>query len=153
MRAYLSRERPLLLEALDSIAEDARRHDETSVVLLISRYRHQKPKSMHTLRKQHPGLRLDWTTAHGSKGSEADYVVILSLCSGRYGFPSETNDDPSLNLVLAKPEAHPNAEERRLLYVAITRARRQAFLLADGSGWSDDGTGRCQFCGEHVVCL
>ena len=124
--------RPLLLEALDRIAEDARPHDGTPDVLLISRYRHQKPKDMHTLTKQHPGLRLDWTTAHGSKGREADYVVVLSLCSGRYGFPSEMNDDPLLELVLARPEAHPNAEERRLLYVAITRARRQAFLLADG---------------------
>lgn len=124
--------RPLLLEALDRIAEDARRHDETAEVLLISRYQHQKPKDMHTLSKRHPDLRLYWETAHGSKGREADYVIILSLCSGRYGFPSEISDDPLLDLVLAKPEAHPNAEERRLLYVAMTRARRQVFLLADG---------------------
>ncbi len=33
---------------------------------------------------------------------------------------------------MAAPEAHPNAEERRLLYVALTRARRQVFLLAEG---------------------
>ena len=124
--------RPLLLEAVDRIAEDARRHDMAPDVLLISRYRHQKPSDMYTLKKRYPGLRLDWQTAHGSKGREADYVVILSLCSGRYGFPSEINDDPLLDLVLAKPEAHPNAEERRLLYVAMTRARRQVFLLADG---------------------
>ena len=124
--------RPLLREALDRIAEDARRHDGTPDVLLISRYRRQKPSDMYTLKRRYSGLRLDWETAHGSKGREADYVIILSLCSGRYGFPSEINDDPLLDLVLAKPEAHPNAEERRLLYVAITRARRQAFLLADG---------------------
>ena len=125
--------RPLLLEALDRIAEDARRYDGTSDVLLISRYRHQKPGDMDTLKGEHPGLlRLDWTTAHGSKGRQADYVVVLSLCSGNYGFPSEMVDDPLLDLVLAAPEDHPNAEERRLLYVAITRARRQAFLLADG---------------------
>ena len=40
--------------------------------------------------------------------------------------------DPLLDLVMAAPEAHPNAEERRLLYVALTRARRQAYLLAEG---------------------
>ena len=124
--------RPLLREALDRIAEDARRHDGTPDVLLISRYRRQKPSDMYTLKWRYPGLRIDWETAHGSKGREADYVIILSLCSGRYGFPNEINDDPLFDLVLAKPEAHPNAEERRLLYVAITRARRQAFLLADG---------------------
>ena len=44
----------------------------------------------------------------------------------------EIVDDPLLDLVMVAPEAHPNAEERRLLYVALTRARRQAFLLAEG---------------------
>ena len=124
--------RPLLHEALDRIAENARGYDGPSDVLLISRYRRQKPSDMDTLKRQFPCLRLDWATAHGSKGRQADYVVVLNLCSGMYGFPSEMADDPVLDLVLAAPEGHPNAEERRLLYVAITRARRQAFLLADG---------------------
>lgn len=121
----------LLNEALDRIAEDARRHEGTSEVLLLGRYRHQKPQNMGVLQKQYSSLRLSWKTMHGSKGTEADYVVVLSLCSGKHGFPSEIADDPLLDLVLAAPEAHTNAEERRLLYVAITRAKRQVFLLAD----------------------
>ncbi len=122
----------LLKEALDRISEDARRHDGTSEVLLLGRYRHLRPSNMQALERQYPGLRFSWMTVHRSKGLEADYAVILGLCSGRYGFPVEVADDPLLDLVLAAPEAHPNAEERRLLYVAITRARRQVFLLADG---------------------
>ena len=122
----------LLKEALDRIVEDARRHDGTSEVLLLGRYRHQRPTDMGALRKQYPGVRFSWKTVHGSKGLEADYAVVLGLRAGKYGFPAEITDDPLLDLVLAAPEAHANAEERRLLYVAITRARRQVFLLADG---------------------
>ncbi len=122
----------LLKEALDRIAEDARRHDGTSEVLILGRYRHLRPRNLDALRKQYPGLRFTWKTVHRSKGLEADYAVVLGLCSGKHGFPAEIVDDPLLDLVLAAPEAHPNAEDRRLLYVAITRARRQVYLLADG---------------------
>ena len=122
----------LLTEALDRIAEDADRHDGTSEVLLLGRYRHLRPRNMGNLVKQYPRLHLSYMTIHRSKGLQADHVVVLCLCSGKHGFPVEIADDPLLDLVLAVPEAHPNAEERRLLYVAITRARRQVFLLAEG---------------------
>ncbi|MDE0273692.1 MAG: UvrD-helicase domain-containing protein [Gammaproteobacteria bacterium] len=125
-------EGPLLKEALDRIAEDALRHGGTSDVLLLGRYRHLEPRNLRVLPKQYPGLRFTWMTVHGSKGLEADYAVVLGMCSGKHGFPAEIADDPLLDLVLAAPEGHPNAEERRLLYVATTRARRQVFLLADG---------------------
>jgi len=124
----------LLTEALDRIADHSSRYEGTSDVLLMGRYKHLRPQSRHmaTLRARYPGLRFFWRTIHGSKGLEADYAVVLGACSGKHGFPAEMADDPLLNLVLAAPEAHPNAEERRLLYVALTRAKRQIFLLADG---------------------
>jgi len=40
-------------------------------------------------------------------------------------------DDSVLSLVLAEAETHPNAEERRLFYVALTRARVGVYLLTD----------------------
>ena len=122
----------LLKEALDRIAEDARGHDGTSKVLLLGRYRHLKPLNLSSLARQYPGLRFTYMTVHRAKGLEADYVVVLGLCAGKYGFPVEIADDPLLDLVMAAPEAHPNAEERRLFYVALTRARRQVFLLSEG---------------------
>lgn len=125
------KEHSLLRETLDEVAADATRHDGRSTVLLLGRYWHIRPGNMSALGKQYPGLHLSFVTVHRSKGLEADYVVVLGLCSGKYGFPSEISDDPLLDLVLAEPENHPNAEERRLFYVAITRARRRVYLLAD----------------------
>ena len=122
----------LLLETLKRIAADAATQDEGVTVLLLGRYRHTRPENMNQLARAHPDLSFSYMTVHGSKGSEAEYVVILDVCSGKYGFPAEIADDPLLNLVLAASEGHPNAEERRLFYVAITRAKRAVYLLADG---------------------
>ena len=122
----------LLREALSMIAAAEAGRDGKAEVLLLGRYRHSRPEDMAKLAKEFPGLRLDFKTVHRSKGLEADHAVVLGLSSGKYGFPAEIADDPVLDVVLAAPEGHPNAEERRLLYVALTRARRSVFLLADG---------------------
>ena len=55
-------------------------------------------------------------------------------CQEKYGFPSEVTDDPLLEIVLSKSDSYPHAEERRLMYVAMTRARHKAFIITeDGS--------------------
>ena len=121
----------LLDDALARVAAETRAEDGRPSVLLLGRYRHARP-DLRRLAARHPSLEISYRTVHAAKGLEADYVVVLGLGGGRYGFPSEMADDPLLNLVLSEPEAHPNAEERRLLYVALTRARRRAYLLEDG---------------------
>ncbi len=121
----------LLRESLNKIAADVAESGEQSTVLLLGRYWRSQPKNISELKREYRILKLTYMTVHRSKGLEADYVVVLDLCSGNYGFPSEFNDDPILDLVLAAPEEHPNAEERRLFYVAMTRARRGVYLLAD----------------------
>ena len=121
-----------LSEALNTIASRAAQEEGPSTVLLLGRYRHSKPRNMATLARRHSDLHLSFMTVHRSKGLEADYVVVLDLCSGKYGFPSEIVDDSLLDLVLAAPEGYPNAEERRLFYVAVTRARRAVYLVSDG---------------------
>ena len=122
---------PLLDEALGHIAADAKAADRRPSVLLLGRYRHLKP-DLDRLTAEYPTLDISYRTVHAAKGLEADYVAVLGLCAGKYGFPSEMTDDPLLNLVLSEPQGHPNAEERRLLYVAMTRARHRTFLLEEG---------------------
>lgn len=75
--------------------------------------------------------KIEFLTIHKSKGLEADYVIILQCNKDTYGFPSLVSDDPVLNYALTKSEQYPYAEERRLFYVAITRARVKTFVLYD----------------------
>ena len=70
---------------------------------------------------------------HATKSLEAD-VVVLYLSVGRYGFPSGVTDDPLLPLVLADADPFAHAEERRLFYVALSRAKRSGHLIVPKSG-------------------
>ena len=75
------------------------------------------------------GRKVKYMTIHGSKGLEADYVFMLNCNSGLYGFPSLVSDDPILDYVLSNPEHYEYAEERRVFYVGITRAKIHTVVL------------------------
>lgn len=118
-----------LLSALQNI--EAQATGRKSSVLLLGRYNFLKPDNLSELRRHFPSLDIKFMTVHRSKGLEADHVVVLHASSGRMGFPSEIVDDPLLDLVLPKPEEYDHAEERRLFYVALTRARLSVTVLTD----------------------
>ena len=77
------------------------------------------------------GRKIEFLTAHKSKGLEADYVIILQCNRDVYGFPSMVSDDPVLDVVLTKSDKYPHGEERRLFYVAITRAKVKTIVMYD----------------------
>lgn len=74
---------------------------------------------------------IEFLTVHKSKGLEANYVILLQCNKDTYGFPSQVSDDPVLNYVLTKSDQFPYGEERRLFYVAITRAKIKTLVLYD----------------------
>ena len=77
------------------------------------------------------GREIPFLSVHSAKGLEADHVILVNCNQGAYGFPSLIEDDPILDFVLSKSEAYPFAEERRLFYVAMTRARMRMYVLYD----------------------
>ena len=98
-------------------------------ILILGRYRFLRP-DVGRLQRQNPEATITFKTIHASKGLEADHVIILGADNARMGFPSMIVDDPLLSLVSPEAEPFPNAEERRVMYVAVTRARRSVTILA-----------------------
>ncbi len=64
--------------------------------------------------------RVKFSTVHGYKGQESDHVIIINAC--RYTFP-KVHPDTSFYEPLGRTISESMQEERRLFYVALTRAR------------------------------
>lgn len=71
--------------------------------------------------------RARFLTAHSAKGLEADNVFILAD-RDRGGFPNTTSDNIS-SLFPSVSEDVDLPEERRVFYVALTRARKRVFIV------------------------
>lgn len=121
-----------LSEALNALSATKPSGANPTTVLLLGRYRYIEP-DMQALRRRHPSLKITFKTIHASKGLEADHVILLNADSGRMGFPSEIVDDSLLSMVSPEEETYQNAEERRVMYVAMTRARHSLTILASNA--------------------
>ena len=69
-----------------------------------------------------------YLTIHKSKGLECDVVIVLDVENGFYGIPSLLKDQDVISLV-KKSDNYLFEEERRLFYVALTRAKEEVYLL------------------------
>ena len=100
-----------------------------TTVLFLGRYLNDQPKRLQRWASRFAEqLDVRFKTVHASKGLEAEYVYVLGLVEDRLGFPSQIEDDPVLQLAMPAAETFAMAEERRLFYVALTRASRQVRL-------------------------
>ena len=109
-------------------------------------------------------LNMAFYTAHRSKGLQADYVFIINNRDTHMGFPSKVQNPPLIELLLEKADQYPDAEEMRLFYVALTRAKRKVYLVTIGDNvssfakelidqYSDEikqEAWSCPWCGGHL---
>lgn len=108
---------------LDSLHRKAKLN---KTVLMLGRNHYHKPELFNEWKKSFYNLKLDFMTCHGCKGKEADYVFVLSVDDGQ--FPA-TQRHRHLNMVLCEgSDNYPDAEERRLFYVAMTRAKTHVWI-------------------------
>lgn len=122
-----------LIHALDAISK--LQSEPVLSVLILGRYNFNLPKRqfLTQLRDRFHNLKIDTSTVHASKGNEADYVILVSIQSGEHGFPSEKITHPLLEALLPEIQKYEFAEERRLFYVALTRAKHRVYILCDMS--------------------
>lgn len=115
-----------------------------SSILLLGRFQIDRFRLLHCTQFKltsdgiefhaRPDLKIRFLTVHQSKGLEADYVIILNNREAKLGFPAHVKDPPlKAELIKIAEELGLDQvsvnEERRLFYVALTRAKKQVILL------------------------
>jgi len=87
-------------------------------------------------------------TVHKSKGLEAKVVFILDFVKGQYGFPCEI-EDPAIYAPAREdyPQQDHKEEERRLFYVALTRAKEDVIIYT----WEPSKSEFLEEIREHIV--
>jgi len=123
VRQYLSKLHQQLLSGAVAQGRNGR-----VTVFVLGRYRADRG-AMPSDWKTAFGSTMDveFLTAHRSKGREADYVILPGMINR--SFPSLRADDPVLSLAMPDGDTYPLSEERRLFYVALTRARRSVAMF------------------------
>lgn len=135
-----------LLAALEEL-ESVHGMAAASEIYVIGRFNfdyqriHEVPGRLEPVERGGPGfdyrsasgtnLELRFVTAHRAKGLEADFCIILNCNRGRHGFPASQPEEPVLSLLLSSADDFEHGEERRLFYVAMTRARRHTVFICD----------------------
>lgn len=101
-------------------------------VLVLGRFHDDLPPPYVRQQWQslYPNMR--FFTIHASKGLEADHVILLNANADSLPADRDYLRDPFLEQLYPTPStAIEHAEERRLFYVAITRARKTVWMMSD----------------------
>ncbi|QNK78666.1 UvrD-helicase domain-containing protein [Winogradskyella sp. PAMC22761] len=83
------------------------------------------------------GHKIQFKTIHSAKGLEAKVVFILGLHSNKGGFPDPWLQDKIYQIIKPSNYDHLLEEERRLFYVALTRAEDHLYLISQKGAASE----------------
>jgi DNA helicase IV len=92
-------------------------------------YRRSKMYSPYFDAFRKEGIKVAHKTIHAAKGLEAKAVFIIGLSEGKGGFPDIWLEDRLFQVIKQADHDVLMEEERRLFYVAITRAKDKLFLI------------------------
>ena len=122
------------------------KNDVNSTIAILARYRYLLDQAKQELKEAFPSfsnsnssnsengansVKIKYWTFHSSKGLEADYCILVGFSQGKAGFPNSNKEEAVVEALLPSLDTFPHSEERRLLYVALTRAKKRSYLIAD----------------------
>lgn len=114
---------------LDKVRELLREGFHNDEILFL--YRRSKMYQPYFFMFRNKGVRVQAKTIHASKGLEARVVFIIGLTEGYGGFPDIWLEDRIFQVIKKANHDLLLEEERRLFYVAITRAKDKLFLITE----------------------
>lgn len=122
-------------DILDKLLKYLNSKNETNILLLgrnnndINKYLNDNyRRDGDCIKYNHSDQDIKYLTVHRSKGLECDCVVLLNLYDDIMGFPCKIKDAKVLSLI-NKEERFLFEEERRLFYVALTRTKKDIYLI------------------------
>ena len=112
-------------------------NDPDAKIAILARYRYLLKNTKNEVLNRISNKNIKYWTFHGSKGLEADYCILIGFFQGKTGFPNENKEEAVVEALLPSLDTFPHSEERRLLYVGITRAKKKCYLIADPRATSE----------------
>ncbi len=114
------------VDKVKELLKDGINNDE-----ILFLYRRSKMFTPYFNKFKNGGIRVQGKTIHASKGLEAKVVFIIGLTEGDGGFPDIWLEDRIFQVIKKSDHDLLMEEERRLFYVAITRAKDKLFLITE----------------------
>ncbi len=120
--------RAAVAKRVQDIAENSPFNGMRTSIYVLGRYNEER--KYLPLHYDESKVDVEFITVHSSKGLEADHVILPRMTAETLGFPSRIADDPVLQLAMPSGDSFEDAEERRLFYVALTRAKATVTLIS-----------------------
>lgn len=125
-----------LYQRISEVVRRIRNEDPQGSIAIIARYNYLLEDTRDFLKKDNL-KNLHFWSFHKSKGLEADYGILIGLTQGKTGFPNDNREDAIPEALLPTIDPYPYSEERRLMYVGITRCKKKSYLITSSTSPSE----------------
>jgi len=119
------------IDYIDNLLENGYKPNDITIMTRI----YNNPK-WENLIKYSKEKRIKFFSVHKFKGLQSRVVILMDVTKGLYGFPCELEDSLLLEPAREEEKINKEDEERRLFYVALTRAKEDLIIYSQKEAMS-----------------